>query len=48
MCFAFYLVCLQVFDVVRIELVRKIIIVAMREVGENMVGLLNLRKVVCE
>lgn len=46
--FAFYHVCLQVVDVVWDGLVSKIIIVAMRGGGENMVDLVNLRKVVCE
>ena len=46
--FAFYHVCLHVFDVVMNGLVRKIIIGVMRGGGKNIIGLVNLRKVDCE
>ena len=46
--FAFYHVCLQVVDVVCYDLVSNIIIVAMRGVERNMVGLVDLRKEICE
>ena len=47
MCFAFYHVSIQVVDVVIKGLVRKIIIVVMRGGGKNIIGLVNLRKVIC-